>query len=171
MLAIPTSQGSGSTVDQNVPGAENVGKGDGSQFITGQCFSNADCASGCCATKAGAGVCSAKAVANVAGKEGCGFVAAGNGSTTIASTAGAASNDTSSSSSSSAAGSIVDENEPGAENVGKGNGSQFITGQCFSNADCASGCCAEKDGAGVCSAKAVANVNGKEGCGFTATKL
>ncbi|TQV92452.1 hypothetical protein V2A60_007142 [Cordyceps javanica] len=54
----------------------------------------------------------------------------------------------------------------GAANVGNGQGKQFITGACLSDADCASGCCAGlKDGA-VCSARAVANEQGKQGCGF-----
>lgn len=55
--------------------------------------------------------------------------------------------------------------QAGSQNVGKGDGSQFITGQCVADADCASGCCAKPKG--VCSAPAVANEQGKEGCGFT----
>lgn len=55
--------------------------------------------------------------------------------------------------------------QAGSQNVGKGDGSQFITGQCVADADCASGCCAKPNG--VCSAPAVANEQGKQGCGFT----
>ncbi|KAK0657778.1 hypothetical protein B0T16DRAFT_301280, partial [Cercophora newfieldiana] len=58
-------------------GAKNVGNGAGGQFITGQCLSNADCASGCCATlpQGGTtiGICSGPAVGNAQGKQGCGF--------------------------------------------------------------------------------------------------
>ncbi|PHH81437.1 hypothetical protein CDD82_784 [Ophiocordyceps australis] len=61
------------TVSAEEPGQANIGNGAGKQFITGSCLSDADCASGCCATKAGKGVCSAKLVANEDGKEGCGF--------------------------------------------------------------------------------------------------
>lgn len=55
--------------------------------------------------------------------------------------------------------------QAGSQNVGKGDGSQFITGQCVADADCASGCCAKPKG--VCSARLVADEQGKEGCGFT----
>ena len=62
----------------------------------------------------------------------------------------------------------VTPNAAGSKNVGKGNGSQFITGGCVSDADCSSACCAKvaSSGAGVCSAAAAANQNGKTGCGF-----
>lgn len=60
-------------------------------------------------------------------------------------------------------------NNAGARNVGQGNGSQFITGGCVSDADCSSGCCAQvaATGDGVCSAEAASEQNGKTGCGFT----
>ncbi|KAM3461382.1 hypothetical protein NHJ6243_005040 [Beauveria neobassiana] len=54
----------------------------------------------------------------------------------------------------------------GAANVGNGQGKQFITGGCLSDADCASGCCAGLQDGAVCSARAVANEQGKQGCGF-----
>ncbi|KAI1633097.1 hypothetical protein F4809DRAFT_644758 [Biscogniauxia mediterranea] len=59
-------------------------------------------------------------------------------------------------------------NNAGAKNVGQGNGQQFITGGCVSDADCSSACCAEVQGTGlgVCSAEAASNQNGKLGCGF-----
>ncbi|OAA64377.1 hypothetical protein SPI_03024 [Niveomyces insectorum RCEF 264] len=61
----------------------------------------------------------------------------------------------------------VTPNNAGAKNVGGGNGQQFITGGCVSDADCGSACCANNgQGAGVCSAEAAALQNGKEGCGF-----
>ncbi|KAK1986335.1 biotrophy-associated secreted protein 2 [Colletotrichum cereale] len=58
----------------NNAGARSVGKGDGSQFTTGGCVSNADCQSKCCADLSGVGICSAEAAAFQAGKNGCGFV-------------------------------------------------------------------------------------------------
>ena len=58
----------------NNAGAKNVGKGDGSQFITGGCVNDADCSSACCADLSGVGICSAEAAAFQAGKNGCNFV-------------------------------------------------------------------------------------------------
>ena len=60
----------------------------------------------------------------------------------------------------------IKPNNAGARNVGKADGSQFITGGCVNNADCASGCCANASGVGVCSAEAAAFQNGKAGCNF-----
>ncbi|KAH8722977.1 hypothetical protein GQ44DRAFT_686083 [Phaeosphaeriaceae sp. PMI808] len=62
----------------------------------------------------------------------------------------------------------VTPNNAGAKNVGAGNGAQFITGGCVSNADCSSACCSRvaATGAGVCSAEAASQQNGKTGCGF-----
>lgn len=59
-------------------------------------------------------------------------------------------------------------NNAGAKNVGAGNGAQFITGGCVNGADCSSACCAQigTTGAGICSAEAASNQNGKTGCGF-----
>src|ERR1700685_1429975 len=67
-------------------GAKNVGNGQGAQFITGQCLSDADCASGCCANPTG--ICSGPGAATQQGKTGCCF---GGGSTSPASAAPAAS--------------------------------------------------------------------------------
>jgi len=61
-------------ITPNVAGARNVGSGDGSQFITGGCVANADCASSCCADASGVGVCSAEAAQFQNGKNGCNFV-------------------------------------------------------------------------------------------------
>ncbi|KAK2763651.1 Biotrophy-associated secreted protein 2 [Onygenales sp. PD_12] len=61
----------------------------------------------------------------------------------------------------------VTPNDAGASNVGAGDGSQFITGGCVSDADCSSACCADNgQGQGVCSAEAASLQNGKQGCGF-----
>lgn len=59
-------------------------------------------------------------------------------------------------------------NNAGAKSVGAGDGSQFITGGCTSDADCSSACCAQISGTstGICSAEAASLQNGKQGCGF-----
>ena len=151
-------------------GDKNVGNGKGGQFITGACLSDADCASGCCAKLNGAGICSGPAVSFAQGKQGCGFGGAGSDSGTAP-----PSNTTPQAPSAPATGDQaapnsekINSSAPGSQNVGKGNAQQFITGQCFSNADCASACCAGKQGSdtGACSAVLVANDNGKTGCGF-----
>ncbi|OHE92602.1 biotrophy-associated secreted protein 2 [Colletotrichum orchidophilum] len=161
--SMEAAAGSGSNAGSGT--SSNVGAGNGQQFITGQCLSDADCASGCCNGPKGA--CAARAVATENGKAGCGFTGTGTGSAAegaappqAAPSAGAGAG----AGAGSAAGAGT-AGAPGSQNVGKGNGQQFITGQCLSNADCASGCCAGPKG--VCSAVAVANANGKTGCGFT----
>ncbi|KAH8766451.1 hypothetical protein F5882DRAFT_453036 [Hyaloscypha sp. PMI_1271] len=60
-------------------------------------------------------------------------------------------------------------NNAGAKDVGNGQGQQFTTGGCVSDADCRSTCCAEisTSGLGICSAVGAQLQNGKLGCGFT----
>ncbi|KAJ7121935.1 hypothetical protein C8R46DRAFT_105532 [Mycena filopes] len=108
----------------------------GTQFITGPCTADADCASTCCGAKTG--VCNALAVANGPGGGGCG----GSAGAAAAPPAAAAAASTGS---------------------GKPPGTQFITGPCSADADCASTCCGAKTG--VCNALAVANGPGGGGCG------
>jgi hypothetical protein len=126
------------TVDTSKPGAHNVGKGDGSQFITGQCFSNADCASTCC--NKNTGLCNA---IGAVGANACGFQVSNSAATPTETTSAAGSV-------ASSVNPAIDTSLPGSQNVGKGDGSQFITGQCFTNADCASTCCNKNTG--VCNA-------------------
>ncbi|CAF9910941.1 MAG: hypothetical protein GOMPHAMPRED_007239 [Gomphillus americanus] len=165
-----STSSSGFTIVQTIPGSQNVGKANGQQFITGQCTSNADCASTCCAGLPGAGngptfaVCSGPAVGNDAGKTGCGFTLSG-GSVAAAPAAPAA----------PSTGKVpIDTSIPGSQLVGNQKAQQFITGQCINNADCASGCCAGLPTANqgplfaVCSGPAVGNQAGKTGCGFNA---
>ncbi len=59
-------------------------------------------------------------------------------------------------------------NNAGANEVGNGQGQQFTTGGCTSDADCRSTCCAEisTSGLGICSAVGAQFQNGKLGCGF-----
>ncbi|KAK5653956.1 hypothetical protein OQA88_7632 [Cercophora sp. LCS_1] len=58
----------------------------------------------------------------------------------------------------------------GEKNIGNGAGGQFITGQCLSDADCASNCCALVNNGvevfGICSGPGANTQNGKQGCGF-----
>ncbi|TLS31161.1 hypothetical protein PpBr36_03763 [Pyricularia pennisetigena] len=171
-------------------GARNVGNGAGKQFITGACRSTADCAQpACCAGIAGdssIGICSGLAVGNVAGKTGCGF--GDNGSATAPAAAAAAAaaspppsvaapiaapaagNRTTGGGAAAAPGTCrVDSAKSGSQNVGKGNKSQFITGQCLSKADCASNCCVgQASGAGECRAELVATQAGLS-CDFACT--
>ncbi|KAH7317144.1 hypothetical protein B0I35DRAFT_479912 [Stachybotrys elegans] len=139
--------------NNGAPGGQNVGNGAGLQFITGQCLADADCASTCCAPAAnGSGSCAARLVAEADGR-GCGFggaaVAAPQAPPPPPPAAPAA-----------------DPNVPGSQNVGNGAGQQFITGQCLSDADCASTCCAPRaNGGGSCAARLVAEADGR-GCGF-----
>ena len=63
-------------------------------------------------------------------------------------------------------------NAAGARDVGNGNGQQFTTGGCVSDADCQEGCCAggatssTGKAAGICSGIGAEFQNGKTGCGF-----
>lgn len=162
-LAAPSPQ-----LSPDPNGANNVGNGQGLQFITGGCLSDADCASGCCAGLAsGEAVCSGPAVSFAQGKQGCGFGGAGQsqpdqqqGNNGGNNNAGGNNNNNN-----NAGG---NNDVAGGANVGTGNGLQFITGPCLSDADCASGCCAGRVGSqtAACSAVLVANDDGKTGCGF-----
>ncbi|KAK2039597.1 hypothetical protein LZ31DRAFT_598717 [Colletotrichum somersetense] len=167
-LAVP------SPLTPDPSGDKNVGNGQGAQFIGGACLSSKDCASSCCATLNGAGICSGVGAQFQAGKQGCGFGdgaggaagSSGGGGGGAAAENAAPSPPPQTAPSAGGGSSGAGQGAAGSQNVGKGNGQQFITGQCLSDADCASGCCAGPKG--VCSAVAVANENGKTGCGFTA---
>ncbi|KAI1273021.1 hypothetical protein F5Y07DRAFT_277907 [Xylaria sp. FL0933] len=168
-------------------GDANVGNQNHGQFIGGQCINSLDCAAGtaCCATFGDIGLCSGLAADFQAGKTGCGFgdgdantttpdtttggdASTGSDTTTGNAGTGDASGSGSSGSSGSASGTVtVDPNTAGAANVGKGDGSQFITGQCLSDADCASTCCATD---GKCAARAVVeSAQDARDCGFVGT--
>ncbi|OLN95724.1 hypothetical protein CCHL11_02735 [Colletotrichum chlorophyti] len=157
MFFAATALAAPSPLTPDPAGAKNIGNGRGVQFIGGACLSGNDCASTCCAFLNGAGICSGVGAQFQSGKQGCGF--GGGSKPALGTTAPPAE-------SASGAGAGAGQGVAGSQNVGKGNGQQFITGQCLSDADCASGCCAGPKG--VCSAKAVATENGKTGCGFSA---
>ncbi|KAF7508983.1 hypothetical protein GJ744_008539 [Endocarpon pusillum] len=140
----------------------------GTQFITGVCKSDADCASGCCGFKTGK--CAGAIVAQ--GRDGgCGFgdaqpndkaakalgfqgTSPANGGGAAAPAGGAAAPATSSAAPAAGA---------AAGGSGKAPGTQFITGACANDAECASGCCGFKTG--KCAGAIVAQ--GRDGgCGF-----
>jgi hypothetical protein len=189
----------------DVNGTKNLGNGQKLQFIGGQCLSEADCASGCCAKPCG--ICSGPGAQFQAGKQGCGFVDGNIGRPVAQPAPAPAPAPVVNNNNNGAAGGTADGRLPprdgrtnlrsqfldqvrqgvdGSQNVGLGTGKQFITGQCFSNADCAAngdgtptaGCARRAAKApvrtqfeGVCSGLAVcgapgAPVNNKEGCGF-----
>lgn len=150
-------------------GAKNVGNGKGAQFITGQCLSDADCASGCCANPTG--ICSGPGAAFQAGKTGCGF---GGGDTSAAAAAPAPADDAAAAAPPAAAAGAANKGGPafdpsGDKNVGNGQGAQFIGGQCLSAADCGSGCCAGPSG--ICSGVGAQTQAGKTGCGFVSKRF
>lgn len=152
-------------------GAKNVGNGAGKQFITGQCLTNADCASGCCAFPTG--ICSGPGAAFQQGKEGCGFGSGSTPSTPSESPAAAAANPAETPAAATPAAATPAAGGPpfdpsGAKNVGNGKGGQFIGGQCLSGADCGSGCCAGPSG--ICSGPGAQTQNGKTGCGFVSKR-
>ncbi|KAI4270536.1 MAG: hypothetical protein L6R35_006602 [Caloplaca aegaea] len=164
-------------------GAKNVGLATSTQFIGGQCHSNADCASGCCANPIG--ICSGPGAARQNGKEGCGFtsssadpasaataltenkVAAGGGGDGAV-VAGAEEIEKAAPVEGGEAGNGANGgpafDPAGEKNVGNGQGGQFIGGQCLSGEDCASGCCAGPGG--ICSGSGAQLQKGKTGCGF-----
>ncbi|KAL3422293.1 biotrophy-associated secreted protein 2 [Phlyctema vagabunda] len=150
-------------------GAKNVGNGSGGQFIGGQCLSDADCGSGCCANPTG--ICSGLGAATSAGKTGCGFTSGGNASPAVSSLVASPTQTTTAPTADAATsnangGPAFDPS--GAKNVGNGQAVQFIGGQCLSNADCASTCCAGPSG--ICSGLGAQTAAGKTGCGFVSAK-
>lgn len=170
---------------QNLPdpsGQKNLGNGQGIQFIGGQCSGVADCASQCCATlpKGGQtiGVCSGPGAQFQAGKQGCGFESGGGAGNAVNNSSGQEKGANASNGGQAAAPptgitiqpSTLKPDPNGAKNVGNGQGGQFITGECTSNADCASACCATvntgTDFFGICSGPLANFQNGKQGCGF-----
>ncbi|KAH0537560.1 hypothetical protein FGG08_005659 [Glutinoglossum americanum] len=145
-------------------GAKNVGNGNGGQFIGGQCLSNADCGSGCCAGPSG--ICSGPGASTQAGKTGCGFTSTGGS----ANPSPVSKQDEPAAPTAAAAADAPANGSPpfdpaGVKNVGNGNGGQFIGGQCLDASDCASGCCAGPSG--ICSGPGASFQKGKTGCGFT----
>ena len=154
-------------------GTKNVGNGAGGQFIGGQCLSNADCGSGCCANPTG--ICSGPGASTQNGKTGCGFgggaapAVANNANANTQNNAAAPATGTTGTAAAGAPANGGPAFDPsGAKNVGKGSGGHFMGGHWLSVADCGSGCCAGPSG--ICSGPGAQTQNGKTGCGFVSTK-
>ncbi|OBT87406.1 hypothetical protein VE02_04169 [Pseudogymnoascus sp. 03VT05] len=128
----------------------------GSQFITGVCTSDADCASACCGFNSG------KCAGPVVAQErdgGCGFGDAQPNDTAAKALTGGASTNNGNAAGQAAAGQAVTTGTSAAA----APGSQFITGACTSDADCASACCGFNSG--KCAGPVVAQER-DGGCGF-----
>ncbi|KAH0557018.1 hypothetical protein GP486_005190 [Trichoglossum hirsutum] len=127
--------------------------GQGTQFITGACKSDADCASGCCGFKSG------KCAGPIIAQErdgGCGFGDAQPNDNAAQALRGKAPTSPSNATPAVAA-------KASSTAASGGTGKQFITGACKSDADCASGCCGFKSG--KCAGPVVAQER-DGGCGF-----
>ncbi|KAH8769157.1 hypothetical protein F5883DRAFT_643816 [Diaporthe sp. PMI_573] len=180
--------------------ASGKGNGKNSQFITGECVDSTDCGAQqtdltkvCCASvknQAGAtvGVCSGSAVGNAAPKLGCGFgdgkQNSGAGAAQAqAGGAAAQASGTQASGGAAASGAAANNAASGGscpptstnDSLGPGNvgvpGKQFVTGQCTSDANCASNCCVFGGGSdktiAVCRNEPA--LKPTEKCGFTCT--
>ncbi|KAF2113114.1 hypothetical protein BDV96DRAFT_648724 [Lophiotrema nucula] len=130
--------------------------GQGTQFITGPCTSDADCAAGCCGFNTG------KCAGAVVAQErdgGCGF-----GDPTPNANAAIALGFTGFSSAAAApAAAATSAAAATTGNTAAAPGTQFITGPCTSDADCAAGCCGFNTG--KCAGPVVAQER-DGGCGF-----
>jgi len=154
-------------------GAKNVGNNAGTQFIGGQCLSDADCGSACCANPTG--ICSGVGAQTQNGKTGCGFSSSNDTSAAASNVAAAAVSATSSTAVAATGSAVAGTNAAGGpafdpsgvKNVGNAAGAQFIGGQCLSGADCASTCCAGPSG--ICSGLGAQTQAGKTGCGFVSS--
>ncbi|OCK76053.1 hypothetical protein K432DRAFT_408494 [Lepidopterella palustris CBS 459.81] len=128
----------------------------GTQFITGPCKSDADCASACCGFKSG--LCAGPIIAQQR-DGGCGFgdpqpnanaaIALGFKPTATSPIASVAV--------------TVSAVAVTATTTSKPPGTQFITGPCKSDADCADGCCGFNTG--LCAGPVIAQER-DGGCGF-----
>jgi hypothetical protein len=126
----------------------------GKQFITGVCSSDADCQSACCGFNSG------KCAGPVIAQErdgGCGFGDAQPNDTA----AKALTQNVKPAVAVQPADSLLVRATPNS--AGSGQGKQFITGVCASDADCASACCGFKSG--KCAGAVVAQER-DGGCGF-----
>lgn len=135
----------------------------GTQFITGTCAADSDCASGCCGFNSGK--CAGPVVAQQR-DGGCGFgnaapnadAAKALGSGIAAPGVQGAGADAAGANTQAAA-----TQNTGANGVASAAGTQFITGTCTADSDCASGCCGFNSG--KCAGAVVAQER-DGGCGF-----
>ncbi|OAL49190.1 hypothetical protein IQ07DRAFT_72602 [Pyrenochaeta sp. DS3sAY3a] len=146
----------------------------GTQFITGPCTSDADCAAGCCGFNTGK--CAGPIVA-LERDGGCGFGDAQPNDNAAQALRGAApapvpnapgnakadATPPAAPPAQTAAPAPAGNGNGNGNGAGNGTGKQFITGPCTSDADCAAGCC------GFTSGKCAGPVVAQErdgGCGF-----
>ncbi|KAH8833169.1 hypothetical protein DL96DRAFT_1457952 [Flagelloscypha sp. PMI_526] len=138
--------------------------GRGSQFITGPCTSDSDCAAGCCGFNTGK--CAGPIVA-LQRDGGCGFgdaQANDDAARKLGFTGGITSASTDTSANNSASSSSSQTTGTSSTGSGKAPGTQFITGPCASDSECASGrCCGFNTG--KC-AGAIIALQRDGGCGF-----
>jgi hypothetical protein len=156
------------TTAATVPAATSAAKAAGTQFITGACTSDADCASACCGFNSGlcagpvvaqqrdGGCGHGDAVPNDTAAVALGFTGAvGTGASTGASAKAAVVAPTK-------AAAVAAVSSSAATSSVKAAGTQFITGACTSDADCASACCGFNSG--LCAGPVVAQQR-DGGCG------
>ncbi|KAJ7098781.1 hypothetical protein B0H15DRAFT_878654 [Mycena belliarum] len=131
----------------------------GTQFITGPCKSDADCASGCCAFRKG--TCAGNVIA-LERDGGCGF---GNPTpnANAAKATGQFAGAVAAFEAKQGGAAAPVQNNAGAAPAAAPKGTQFITGPCKSDGDCASGCCAFRKG--TCAGNVIA-LERDGGCGF-----
>ncbi|KAI0702254.1 hypothetical protein BC835DRAFT_1411084 [Cytidiella melzeri] len=140
----------------------------GTQFITGVCHSDSDCASACCGFNTG--LCAAPVVAQER-DGGCGF---GNPTPNNIAAQAIQGPNAEAAPGVPKAGAAASSPPPppppattppatNATGTSAAPGTQFITGPCTSDADCASACCGFKTG--LCAAPVVAQER-DGGCGF-----
>lgn len=141
----------------------------GTQFITGECASDAECASACCGFTSGK--CAAPFVANERG-EGCGFGDAqpnnnalngAEGNARAEAQPGAAAPGEAPAANGTAGETDANAGAGAGAGAAAGDGTQFITGPCTADSDCASACCGFKSG--KCAGPVVAQER-DGGCGF-----
>ena len=134
----------------------------GTQFITGTCASDAACASACCDFTTGK--CAAPFVANENG-HGCGFGDAQPNNTALngASVANGNANADTANGTPVGGGAGAGAGAGTGADAGASAGTQFITGACTSDTDCAIGCCGFNSG--KCAGPVVAQER-DGGCGF-----
>jgi hypothetical protein len=133
--------------------------GQGTQFITGPCTSDADCAAGCCGFNSGK--CAGAVIAQTR-DGGCGFGDAQPNSN-AAQALGFSVQPSASAATPAPAAQVPAPPAPAGTTAAKAPGTQFITGTCTSDGDCASACCGFKSG------KCAAPIPAQErdgGCGF-----
>ncbi|KAH7072859.1 hypothetical protein BKA63DRAFT_52660 [Paraphoma chrysanthemicola] len=143
--------------------------GQGTQFITGACTSDAACASGCCGFTSGK--CAAPFVANERG-EGCGFGDAQPNNNALNGQKGNANANGNGNGNGNGQANVTQPAAPaapaqsapaGGNTPAKASGTQFITGPCTADADCAAGCCGFNSG--KCAGPVIAQER-DGGCGF-----